>query len=102
MSCYSVQDGRTDSILKILFVPGAFADGLLRSGCFSTICDSTLAAIDLWSLASADLFGYIEKAAQRSRLRDKNLDDCIQFCLTPDFTQIIPVMKNGFLVPLLN
>lgn len=79
---------------------GALADGLLRSGCFSTICDSTLAAVDLWSLASADLFGYIEKAAQRSRLRDKNLDDCIQYCLTPDITQIIPVMNNGFLVPL--
>jgi phosphosulfolactate phosphohydrolase-like enzyme len=42
--------------------------------------------------------GYIEKAAQRSRLRDKNLDDCIEFCLTPGFTDTIPVMKNGVLV----
>ena len=65
---------------------------------FTTICDSTLAAIDLWSLASSDLPGYIEKAAQRTRLRDKNLDDCIEFCLTPDFTDKIPVMKNGILV----
>ncbi len=77
---------------------GAIADILMRNDCYTTICDSTLAAIDLWSLASPDLSGYIEKAAQRTRLRDKSLDDCIEFCLTPDFTDKIPVMKNGALV----
>jgi 2-phosphosulfolactate phosphatase len=77
---------------------GAIADILMRSDCCTTICDSTFASIDLWSLASPDLTGYIEKAAQRTRLRDKNLDDCIEFCLTPDFTDKIPVMKNGALV----
>ena len=79
---------------------GAIADILMRSDCCTTICDSTFASIDLWSLASPDLSGYIEKAAQRTRLRDKNLDDCIEFCLTPDFTDKIPVMKNGVLVDL--
>lgn len=78
---------------------GAFAEGLLKSGNFTTICDSTHAALDLWSLAFPDLFGYIQKAAQRSRLRNKNLDDCIQYCLTPDVTSVIPVMKNGRLIP---
>jgi len=77
---------------------GALSENLINSGMFSTICDSTLAAIDLWSLAAKDPFGYIEKAAQRSRLRDKGLDDCIAFCLTKDFTDKIPVMKNGKLV----
>jgi 2-phosphosulfolactate phosphatase len=77
---------------------GAIAKFLIESNFFATICDSTLAAIDLWSLAQPDLTGYIEKAAQRSRLRDKKLDDCIQFCLTSDFTDKIPVMKNGCLV----
>jgi 2-phosphosulfolactate phosphatase len=77
---------------------GAIADNLLRTSLYTTICDSTYAAIDLWSLASPDLKGYIEKAAQRTRLRDKNLDDCIAFCLTPDFTDKIPIMKNGILI----
>jgi 2-phosphosulfolactate phosphatase len=77
---------------------GAIGARLMATGLFSTICDSTLAAIDLWSLAAPDLEGYIEKAAQRTRLRDKKLDDCLQFCLTTDFTDKIPVMKNGFLV----
>jgi 2-phosphosulfolactate phosphatase len=77
---------------------GAIASVLMQSNTFTTICDSTHAAIDLWSLARTDVHGYIEKAAQRSRLRDKKLDDCIEFCLTPDFTDKIPVMKNGVLV----
>jgi 2-phosphosulfolactate phosphatase len=77
---------------------GAFASRLMASGLFTTNCDSTLAAMDLWSLAANDLHGYIDKVAQRTRLRDKKLDDCIEFCLTIDFTNKIPVMKNGFLV----
>jgi 2-phosphosulfolactate phosphatase len=77
---------------------GAIAARMMETGLFTTICDSTRAAIDLWSHASNDLPAYIDKAAQRSRLRDKNLDDCIGFCLTIDFTNKIPVMKNGFLV----
>jgi len=67
-----------------------------------TICDSTYAAIDLWSLAQPDIAGYIEKAAQRSRLRNKKLDDCIQFCLTPDYTDKIPFMKNGVLIDIMS
>lgn len=77
---------------------GAFAERLMNSALYSTKCDSTHAAMDLWKLAGNDMQGYLEKAAQRSRLRDKGLDDCIGFCLTPDFTKKIPVIKNGILV----
>lgn len=77
---------------------GAIADSLIISSRFTTVCDSTNAAMDLWSLAKNDLFGYIEKAAQRTRLREKKLDDCIEFCLTPDFTDKIPLMRNGVLI----
>jgi 2-phosphosulfolactate phosphatase len=77
---------------------GAIAEKLMESNLYTTICDSTIASMDLWSLARPNLPGYIEKAAQRTRLRDKKLDDCIEFCLTTDFTDKIPVMKNGVLV----
>jgi 2-phosphosulfolactate phosphatase len=77
---------------------GAMAEKLMKSNMYHTICDSTLASLDLWSMAKEDLSGYIDKVAQRTRLRDKGLDDCIQFCLTPDFTDKIPVIKNGILV----
>ena len=77
---------------------GAIAEKLLSTSLYSTICDSTHAAVDLWLMAKEDMTGYIEKVAQRSRLRDKGLDDCIGFCLTPDFTDKIPVIRDGILV----
>lgn len=77
---------------------GAVAERLLASSLYYTICDSTHAAIDLWSLAKNDIPAYIGKVAQRSRLRDKKLDDCIGFCLTADFTHKVPIVKDGILV----
>jgi 2-phosphosulfolactate phosphatase len=77
---------------------GAIAERLMSTSHYSTICDSTHAALDLWSLAKTDIPGYIEKVAQRSRLRDKQLDDCIPFCLTMDYTSKIPVIRDGILV----
>ena len=38
---------------------GAISEILMNSNNFTTICDSTFAAIDLWSLACHDLSGYI-------------------------------------------
>lgn len=78
---------------------GYIASELIKSDSFTTACDSALAAIDLWSVAEVDLRGYIEKAAHRSRLRLKKLDDCIDFCLTKGVTNIIPVLKDGVLIP---
>lgn len=77
---------------------GAIASKLLDSDRYNTICDSTKASVDLWSVAATDLHGYIEKAAQRTRLRDKNLDDCIGYCLTHDITGQVPFMEDGVLV----
>jgi 2-phosphosulfolactate phosphatase len=74
---------------------GAFAGKLMESGSFSTICDSVNAALDLWTMAKDDPLSYIEKAAQRSRLRDKGLDDCIEYCLTIDVTSVIPYFNAG-------
>jgi len=79
---------------------GAIADRLLRGGRFSTICDSVHAATDLWNYARDDLMAYVEKAAQRSRLRDKGLDDCLEYCHTFDVTNVIPVLRDGRLVVL--
>lgn len=79
---------------------GAIAERLMSTSLYSTMCDSTHAAIDLWLLAKNDLSGYIDKVAQRSRLRDKKLDDCIPFCLTMDYTSKVPVIRNGILVSL--
>jgi 2-phosphosulfolactate phosphatase len=76
---------------------GAIAKRLLESSLFTTICDSVYAAIDLWQMASLNPLSYIEKAAQRSRLRDKGLDNCIEYCMTFDLTGSIPFIENGIL-----
>jgi 2-phosphosulfolactate phosphatase len=76
---------------------GAITERLLESSHFRTICDSAIAAMDLWTLAKKNPLEYIEKAAQRSRLREKGLDDCIAFCLTFDYTHKIPVIFEGVL-----
>jgi 2-phosphosulfolactate phosphatase len=76
---------------------GAIADILLKTSSFNTICDSVHAATDLWKLAADDPLEYIGKAAQRSRLRDKGLDDCIEYCMTFDLTGSIPILRNGIL-----
>jgi 2-phosphosulfolactate phosphatase len=76
---------------------GAIAEKLLDSLLFSTICDSVHAATDLWRAARPDILLYIEKAAQRSRLRDKGLDDCIDYCMTFDLTHSVPAIQNGVL-----
>ena len=84
-----------DSVLA-----GAIAKNVLKHPRYYTDCDSTLASIDLWTLAEPDIMAYIDKAAQRSRLRKNGLDDVIDFCHTLDLTNIIPVFSNGFLVPM--
>jgi 2-phosphosulfolactate phosphatase len=79
---------------------GALAEKLLEHDHFYTICDSTVASLDLWSLAKEDLLGYIEKVAQRERLRKNMLDDVIEYCHTPDITSVIPVLRENYLVEL--
>lgn len=73
---------------------GALAERLLDSGNFDAICDAVTASVDLWNLAKKDLSGYLQKAAQKGRLASKGLDDCIEYCLTPDQTQVVPAFQN--------
>jgi len=77
---------------------GALAERLMQSGKYETICDAVTASIDLWNLAKTDLFGYIQKSAQKGRLASKGLDDCIEYCLTADQTTVIPAFQDGHLI----
>jgi 2-phosphosulfolactate phosphatase len=76
---------------------GALSDIILKNARFYTTCDSTQASLDLWYLASPDLMGYLEKAAQRHRLKKNNLDDVIEYCHTPNLTGLIPALKDNYL-----
>lgn len=80
---------------------GALAERLLNSGKFESICDAVTASIDLWNLAKEDLKSYILKSAQKTRLASKGLDDCIDYCLTADQTEVIPAFKDDCLINIL-
>jgi 2-phosphosulfolactate phosphatase len=84
--------------LEDSLLAGAIAEKILEHANYYTICDSALAMVDLWQIAKTDLIGYIQKAAQRSRLRKNGLDDVIEFCHTPDITSIIPIYSKGVLI----
>ncbi len=79
---------------------GALAQKLLDSGKFCSVCDAVTASVDLWQLARTDLYQYMMKAAQKGRLAEKGLDDCIPFCLNIDYTKVIPICRNGELLRL--
>ncbi|MGF1585877.1 MAG: 2-phosphosulfolactate phosphatase [Bacteroidales bacterium] len=79
---------------------GALATLLTGSGRFSSDCDSTVAASELWELAHTDLVGFMEKASHRHRLQRLGLDDVMKYCHTPDSTKVIPLLRGDMLVEL--
>jgi len=76
---------------------GALAERLLTSGNYQSICDSTLASLDLWEMAKSDLMSYIKKVAQHERLRKNKLDDVIEYCHSFDQTVVLPVLEGEHL-----
>jgi len=77
---------------------GALAELVLINGNYESVCDSTLAAIDLWNVAKIDLLAYINKVAQRQRLKLNGLDDVIEYCHTFDLTNKIPCLRDNYLI----
>ncbi|MBA7590608.1 putative 2-phosphosulfolactate phosphatase [subsurface metagenome] len=77
---------------------GALAESVLEDENFYTVCDSTYAAIDLWSVAKDDMSSYVEKVAQRHRLRKNGLDDVLEYCHTFDLTKKIPYLEGSYLL----
>ena len=79
---------------------GVLAEGILSNGNFTTNCDSTYAAMDLWNIAKHDILGYMDKVSHRHRLKKDGLDDVLEYCHTLDLTQKIPILKENFIIAL--
>ena len=73
---------------------GALTQRLLNTGLFRSDCDSANASMDLWNLAQGDVLGYIEKAAQRHRLKRLGLDDVIPYSFGCDQVKVVPVFDG--------
>ncbi len=83
--------------LEDSFYAGALAAKLLEYSEFETNCDSVKICLDLWNSGKDDPLEYIQKAAQRLRLGEKGLDDCIPYCHTPDSSKVVPLYQDGAL-----
>ncbi len=73
---------------------GALTERLLNTGLFRSDCDSAHASMDLWHLAEGDVLGYVEKAAQRHRLKKLGLDDVIPYSFECDQVKVVPVFDG--------
>ncbi len=79
---------------------GALAEAVLKSNHFYTMCDSTFASIDLWNMANSNMMEYLEKVAQRHRLKKNGLDDVLEYCHSFNLTDKIPVLEDFYLTQL--
>lgn len=79
---------------------GAISDKLISTGKFKSDEDSSIAAKYLYLSAWDNPLGYLKSSSHRKRLKNLNLSEDIKYCLTPNKTNVIPILKNGKLVKL--
>ncbi|MGV3630757.1 MAG: 2-phosphosulfolactate phosphatase [Bacteroidota bacterium] len=77
---------------------GAICEYLISTGNFISDEDSSIAAKYLYLSAKDNYFGYLKSSSHRRRLKNLNLNEDIKYCLTPNQTTVIPILKNGKLV----
>ena len=77
---------------------GAISDYLLGTGKFTSREDSSIAAKYLYLSAWVNPLGYLKSSSHRRRLKNLNLNEDIKYCLTPNQTDVIPILKDGKLV----
>ncbi|MCT4561658.1 MAG: 2-phosphosulfolactate phosphatase [Crocinitomicaceae bacterium] len=74
---------------------GAICEYLLSTGKFQSDEDSSIAAKYLFLSAKDNYFGYLKSSSHRRRLKNLNLNEDIKYCLTPNQTDVIPVLRDG-------
>ncbi|GAA3949425.1 2-phosphosulfolactate phosphatase [Hymenobacter algoricola] len=64
----------------------------------TTSSDATLAALDLWQAAKADVGGYLLKSAHVRRLNSLESHQDMAFCVKPDAYDLVPIWQEGRIV----
>jgi 2-phosphosulfolactate phosphatase len=81
---------------------GAITEYLINTGNFKSDEDSSIAAKYLYISAKDNYMGYLKSSSHRRRLKNLNLNEDIKYCLTPNQSKAIPVLKDGKLVDVQN
>ncbi|MBS1650918.1 MAG: 2-phosphosulfolactate phosphatase [Bacteroidetes bacterium] len=77
---------------------GALATELMKKFSFSTHCDSTIAAIELYKSAKYDLYDFLQNSSHQKRLAKLDLERDIKYCLTLNQCPVIPIIKHNEIV----
>ncbi len=72
---------------------GALAERLIAKG-YSPASDATKVALSMWQEAKSDLRGYINRTEHIKRLEANNLQDSVEYCLTEDTANLVPLYDN--------
>ncbi|NSL89277.1 2-phosphosulfolactate phosphatase [Chitinophaga solisilvae] len=65
---------------------------------FDVNCDSAIAAETLYTAARPDIHTFMKQASHYQRLAKYGLEKDIQYCLTPDGANILPLFRDGELI----
>lgn len=66
---------------------------------FDVNCDAAIAAETVYNANKGDIHGYMKQASHYQRLSKYGLEKDIAYCLTPDGANVLPIFRNGELVP---
>jgi 2-phosphosulfolactate phosphatase len=61
-------------------------------------CDSSLMAENMYALHQHDLYGFIQKTSHWHRLAAYGLEKDLEYCITEDGANVLPVYTNNALV----
>jgi 2-phosphosulfolactate phosphatase len=65
---------------------------------FAINCDSSLMASEMYNLHCRDMHHFIRKTSHWHRLASYGLEKDLDYCITADIANVLPVYKNGALV----
>ena len=70
---------------------GALAESLIEAGGYSPVSDAAKVALSMWEEAHTNIRQYINRSEHIKRLEANNLEDSVNYCLTKDTVNIVPV-----------
>lgn len=65
---------------------------------FTIHCDSSLMAADMYSMYKKDIHSFIRRTTHWHRLASYGLEKDLEYCVSIDVANVLPVYKNGSLV----
>ena len=80
---------------------GAVVSKLKGTGMDFALSDSAIAAEILYEKAKDSMYDFLENTSHRNRLRTMNIEEDVRYCLAPNLASVIPTLKNGSIIKLI-